>query len=67
MQITVDFQDEGIAQKVLWFLSTLKDKGVKIISENKTLNSDDKELYELQINSMSKTWDNDFDKAWDEL
>jgi len=27
----------------------------------------DKQLVQLQENSMAKTWDNDKDKAWDEL
>jgi len=68
VQITVDFQDEGIAQKVLWFLSTLKDKGVKVVSNTHQNHiENDENFHNLQIDSMSKTWDNDFDKVWDEL
>ena len=35
MQITIDFKDENIAKNVLWFLETLKDKGVSIIKSKK--------------------------------
>jgi hypothetical protein len=30
-------------------------------------NNDDLDFTDLQIDSMSKTWDNDQDKAWDDL
>ena len=33
MQITVNVQDSSIAEKIVWFLSTLKDKGVEIVSD----------------------------------
>ena len=68
MQITINVQDRSIAEKIVWFLSTLKDKGVEVIESNtKHIESNEKDLQNLQIDSMSKTWDNDFDKVWDEL
>ena len=68
MQITVNIQDNSVAEKIIWFLSTLKDKGVEIVdSDKKIIENDDIDIQKLQIDSMSKTWDNEFDKVWDEL
>ena len=67
MQITIDFKDENIAKNVLWFLESLKDKGVSIISSQEIKNKQDADFKNLQISSMQKTWDNDLDKVWDEL
>jgi len=67
MQITIDFKDKDIAKKVLWFLESLKDKGVSIISSKEIKNKQDADFKDLQINSMQKTWNNDLDKVWDEL
>ena len=39
MQITIDFKDENIAKNVLWFLESLKDKGVSIIKSNKSIDN----------------------------
>ncbi len=69
MQISINFKNENVAQKVLWFLNHLKDEGVEILDSDK---SDIKEHLEvdiknLQQTSMSKTWDNDEDEAWNEL
>jgi len=67
MQITIDFKDENIAKNVLWFLESLKDKGVSIISSKELKNKQDADFKNLQISSMQKTWDNDLDRVWDEL
>jgi hypothetical protein len=69
MQISINFKNENVAQKVLWFLRHLKDEGVEILDTNKKSIKDDNEIEfkNLQLDSMSKTWDNDEDKAWDEL
>jgi hypothetical protein len=68
MQIVIDFKDESIAKKVLWFLNNLQDKGVKIKNYPQSLkHTNDNDFKNLQIDSMTKTWDNDFDKGWDEL
>lgn len=42
--------------------SSFEKLNTKSIIKNQDLN-----LKNLQINSMSKTWNNDKDKAWDEL
>ena len=68
MQITVNIQDNSVAEKIIWFLSNLKDKGVEIVdSDKKIIKNNDIDIQKLQIDSMSKTWDNEFDKVWDEL
>ena len=68
MQITIDFQDKNVAKKVLWFLTSLKDKGIKIIAkQDKSHEQYDAKFQNLQISSMEKTWDNNFDEAWNEL
>ena len=68
MKITINIQDNSVAEKIIWFLSTLKDKGVKIIdSDKKFIENYNTDIKTLQIDSMSKTWDNEFDKVWDEL
>ncbi len=68
MQITIDFQNNSVAQKVLWFLEHLKNDGVKIVStipdEQEQIDND---LKTLQIVAMSSTWDNTEDEAWDAL
>ncbi len=69
MQISINFKNENVAQKVIWFLNHLKDEGVEILDTTKKESKNDLQidLKNLQINSMSKTWDNEEDKAWDEL
>jgi hypothetical protein len=69
MQISINFKNDNVAQKVLWFLNHLKDEGVEIldIDKKETKNSSKMDLENLQIDSMSTTWENDEDKAWDEL
>ena len=68
MQITINIQDNSVAEKIIWFLSTLKDKGIEIVdSDKKIIKNNDIDIQKLQIDSMSKTWDNEFDKVWDEL
>lgn len=59
------FLEEFHSDKVEFFnfikssFEKFKDKNIE--------NNDDLDFTELQISSMSKTWDNDQDKAWDEL
>ena len=69
MQISINFKNENVAQKVIWFLNHLKDEGVEILYTTKKESKNDLQidLKNLQINSMSKTWDNEENKAWDEL
>ncbi len=68
MQITIDFQNDSVAQKVLWFLNHLKNDGVKIVNTtNIKKETTDDALKTLQIESMQKTWNNPQDEAWDEL
>ena len=67
MQVTIDFKDKDIAKKVLWFLESLKDKGVSIVNHIDSKKDKDNNFKNLQIDSMQKTWDNDLDKVWDEL
>jgi hypothetical protein len=42
-------------------------ESIQTILENAQLNEADVEFKNLQISSMSKTWDNKQDEAWDEL
>ena len=53
---------------VLTMLKSMKDVMINKINLD-TSNSarDDENFMKLQANSMDKTWDNDEDKAWDEL
>jgi len=68
MQISINFKNENVAQKVIWFLNHLKDEGVEILDTKKETKNDlQLDLKNLQVNSMSKTWDNEEDKVWDEL
>ena len=69
IQISINFKNENVAQKVLWFLNHLKDEGVEILDINKKDNRDNElmDLKNLQQSSMSKTWDNDEDKGWDKI
>ena len=41
MQVTVNFQNESIAQKVLWMLEHFKNDGVEIIELDDNNNDDD--------------------------
>lgn len=60
MKLTIDIPDESIAQKIIWFLSCLKDEGVKfkeepndkVISTSKTNNT----LQENRKLAQSKTY-----------
>jgi len=50
-------------EKFLEFIQNSYEK----MNATKSLNNVDSDLRQLQEISMSKTWDNDEDKAWDEL
>lgn len=43
------------------------EKGIPFSITTIPKNRDDEDLMKAQELSMSKTWDNDKDKAWDEL
>jgi len=34
MQLVINIQNESLVEKIVWFLETLKDKGVQIIKKN---------------------------------
>jgi len=34
MQLVINIQNESLVEKIIWFLETLKDKGVQIIKED---------------------------------
>ena len=68
MQIVVDFSNDSVAKKVMWFLDHLKSEGVKVVDNSIDKNISIKDDFmTLQIDAMQKTWDNDQDKAWDAL
>lgn len=40
MQLMINIQNESLVDKVIWFLETLKDKGVQIIQKEQTIHSE---------------------------
>jgi len=72
--LTLKIEDERIEHIFLNEFHSNKDKFFEFIqnsyetmkSSKNTDNSDENFIY-LQESSMSKTWDNDDDKVWDEL
>ena len=36
MQLIINIQNESLVEKIVWFLETLKDKGVQIIKQDTT-------------------------------
>ena len=36
MQLVINIQNESLVEKIIWFLETLKDKGVQIIKKDTT-------------------------------
>jgi len=42
MQLIIDIQNESLVEKIVWFLETLKDKGVQIIQKDTTVDSKSK-------------------------
>ena len=72
--ITLKIEDEKIENIFLNEFHSNKDKFLEFIQNSydkmKISNNQadfDKELIKSQETSMYKTWDNDEDKAWDEL
>ncbi|MEA3490570.1 MAG: hypothetical protein U9R27_01575 [Campylobacterota bacterium] len=53
MQLSVDIQDNNIAEKILWFLSTFSDKGVKVEKVVPSKVYDDEEIDEEYL---EKNW-----------
>ncbi|MCF6207462.1 MAG: hypothetical protein L3J47_11320 [Sulfurovum sp.] len=79
MQLIIDVQDNSIAEKIIWFLNSLKDKGVKIITPvQEVKNSKQKPIFtdefilqhwkELGMNTHSANLDDDersYESAWE--
>jgi hypothetical protein len=49
------------------FVQFIKDNFTLFVNQNRDLQNSELELKDLQIKSMSDTWNNDKDEAWDEL
>jgi hypothetical protein len=65
---------DNYVQNVLNMLNSIKDTMIDEIIVDKSIKdpndkycNEDEDLKKLQIKSMSKTWDNEEDKAWDAL
>jgi len=56
MQLVINIQNESLVDKIVWFLETLKDKGVKIIKKDI-----------LSINIESKFTDEYLRENWKEM
>ncbi len=58
MQISINFKDESIAQKVLWLLERFKDDGVEIIkiddSDSEVIDNFKEGIKELDLIDMGK-------------
>jgi len=55
MQLIVDIQNEKLADKIIWFLQSFQDKGVKILNYEKN-------------DLINKEWNDDFiKKHWKEI
>jgi len=65
--IHIDVKDIYVSN-VLTMLKSMKDVMIdKINLDTPSGIQDEEDLMKLQANSMNETWDNDEDKAWDEL
>jgi len=65
--IHIDVKDRYVSN-VLTLLRSMKDVMIdKVSVDTPSTTRDKEELMKLQTTSMSNTWDNDEDKAWDEL
>jgi hypothetical protein len=42
MQLIINVQNESLVEKIVWFLETLKDKGVQVIQKDMTIDSKSK-------------------------
>ena len=69
--LALNIDDKSIENVFLHQFNSDKEKFINFIKtsiSNINIRQDKKdEITSLQISSMSKTWDNDKDKAWDEL
>jgi len=65
--IHIDVKDMYVSN-VLTMLKSMKDVMIdKINLDTPSDTRDEEDFMKLQTMSMNKTWDNDEDKAWDEL
>jgi len=65
--IRIDVKDMYVSN-VLTMLKGMKDVMIeKINIDTPGSREDDEDFIKLQTSVMDKTWDNDEDKAWDEL
>ena len=55
MQLVVNINNSSIADKIIWFLETLKDKGVQIIQKEQTLSY---EIENLSDEYIQANWKN---------
>ena len=71
MQVTINFANEDIAQKVLWILNKFKNDGVEIIStddsDNVVLKNFKEGLQELKLVKEGKIKAKDAQEFLDEL
>ena len=69
--LALNIDDKSIESAFLHQFNSDKEKFINFIKtsiSNINIRQDKKdEITSLQISSLSKTWDNDKDKAWDEL
>jgi hypothetical protein len=49
------------------FVQFIKDNFTLFVNQNRDLQNSELDLKNLQIKSMSDTWNSDKDEAWDEL
>jgi len=65
--IRIDVKDRYVSN-VLTMLKGMKDVMIeKINIDTPSGREDDEDFIKLQISVMDRTWDNNEDKAWDEL
>ena len=65
--IHIDVKDMYVSD-VLSMLQSMKDVMIDRINlDTPSGTRDEEDFMKLQISSMNKTWDNDEDKAWNEL
>ena len=55
MQLTINIENESLVDKVIWFLETLKDRGVEIIQKEQIIHSKAEDLSDEYI---KKNWKN---------
>ena len=71
MQISINFKDESIAQKVLWLLERFKDDGVEIIkiddSDSEIIDNFKEGLEELDLIKMGKIKPKEVDISKDRI